>query len=372
MRRSLTVLLAMTAVIVSCGSLDAVNESQTQRPLESSTELTTGDGRRFVLAPSGGVARAVGSRSVRTSIVPKPVDAMDLDELAEALRPVTFVGGREYRLDTPDYEAASLVKAEEVLGGESYSPEGDAIGVGASPKSYCCGADGRSVVRNNTVWPYKTVLAMAIPDDDTYSWTSGVHGECTMQLIGPSTAISVAHCFHDGVDWLDLAMWGAGPDAQDSPIFPVLYPGAYGCYLVYIPTAWIGSGGNFQYDYAVIDFRNTCQPAPGSDVGWLGWGAYSDEEIEGNAAYAYGVPTLKPYPQIRGMWTSSSTIVTGAYSVDHGADCSDGDSGRGLRQYVGEDWRVTAVHSRGPANSKCRDRRITSEVTAFISANSEF
>ncbi len=375
MRKRYGVVVAILAAgQMGCGTADE-GASSLQQPLGPASQFFSNDGRRFVLVESAAERVLLGSEDDKASrslarVFDMPVEALSVDELAEALRPVTLVDGHEYRLEFPDYEAATLALSKRGFSGSSYNPAGEPVV--PHGKSFCCGSDGRLVVRNNTTWPFTTIIAMAIPDSGTYSWTGGVHSECTMQLIGPSTATSVAHCFHDSVNWRELAMWGAAPDAQDASMFPPGFPGAYGCYVAYIPAAWVGSGGNFQYDHAVIDFRNQCQPAPGNIAGWLGWGAFTDAEIQSASGWGYGVPALSPYPQIRGMGTSAATISATGYVIDHSADCSDGDSGRGFWQYIANDYRSTGNHARAPVGGKCRERRLTTDVAAFIAANSEF
>jgi hypothetical protein len=39
-------------------------------------------------------------------------------------------------------------------------------------------------------------------------------------MIGESTAISAAHCFHDSNNWLPAYSWTPGADSQDSVRFP--------------------------------------------------------------------------------------------------------------------------------------------------------
>ena len=371
-------LSAWVGLMIGCGTDDAELGTVRQK-LGAPSEFFSNDGRRFVLAQansalltsaasqSNGVSPLAAAKDRRFD---KPAEAMDLDEWAEALRPITLIDGHEYRLESPDYDAATLMLQGRAAGGDPYNPRGPAnIPVG---KSFCCGTDGRAVIRNNESWPYSTTIAMAVPDSGIVDWNAPLHGECTMQLIGPSTATSVAHCFHDSVNWTGTMIWGAGPDALDEPVFPNGFPRAYGCYTAYLPAAWVGSGGNFEYDIAVVDFRGHCQPTPGAIVGWLGWSDYSDATLLSNSGYAYGVPALLPYPQIRGMWTSNATMHVSAFAIDHSADCSDGDSGRGFWQYINAGWRSTANHSRAPIDGQCRDRRLSADVAAFIRANSEF
>jgi hypothetical protein len=180
-------------------------------------------------------------------------------------------------LAEPDYEAAERVVHNYLAQGSSFNPDGNTMIPEA--KAYCCGSDGRTKIRANNTWPHRTVIVMAEPIDPANPNWNATTGGCTMQLIGASTALSAAHCFHDGNNWYPLAMWGAGPDDEDSQTFPTGHPGAYGCYWVSIPGQYISSNGSLAFDYAVIDFRNTCQPTPGAIVGWLGWGTYLKDPL---------------------------------------------------------------------------------------------
>ena len=282
------------------------------------------DGKRYILR----------KRNVRRVDPPKdrhitrrsrgdetPIKEMSVVELAEALRPVMLVGNDEYILETPDEEFARKVISDLRtnkrfdISRSSYGtePSPDQHTSSHSKKHFCCGADERVTIRNNTDWPFRTTIAMATPPaGQPPSWaTAGP--TCTMQLIGPSTALSAAHCFGNFSGWFPLAMWGAGPDGQDpgGPI-PAGYPQDYGCYWVDIPWQyWVpGAGGpGSQWDFASIDFRNLptgCNETPGNIVGWVRWANLSGQF---NSGWAHGVPGLTAmetpepfYPQIKNMF----------------------------------------------------------------------
>jgi len=357
-------------------------------------------GRRFSLrqanAPTspGSIEKLARARSLQRDApvegwrergLDKDFSAMSEAELAEALRPVTMVAGHEYILDQPDIEAARhylVNKGKDLTGGHGHNPRGTTDRI-ARPKNYCCGADGRSAYRNNTNWFEATTVAMDQPwDPNSPQWIVGnPQIPCTWQMIGANTALSAAHCFHDSTNWYPLAMWGAAPDGLDAQPFPAGYPGAYGCYWVHIPAAYVGSGMAPQYDFAIVDLRDTCMANAGYTSGWQGWGVYNDTQILSSGIDALGVPGIRnndvnpepAWPQIKGMWINTSSISVGTYNIDHNADCAIGDSGRGSTQWIDSGYRITGIHQGGPTiGGKCRDRRFSTDLYSFLVANSEF
>jgi V8-like Glu-specific endopeptidase len=167
------------------------------------------------------------------------------------------------------------------------------------------------------------------------------------------------------------------------------------CYWVTIPGGWISSGGDRDWDYAVIEFNNaSCPLKPGATVGWLGWGTQSDATIESNIHYVYGYPGNFNgstscgvangcfgataggggscfWPKIWG-WGMSG-LSAWSTTLSHDIDTSGGQSGSGLYNTAQGFRKVVGVHVGCQENlfgDYNEARRIDSSVVSFIQNNS--
>jgi V8-like Glu-specific endopeptidase len=279
--------------------------------------------------------------------------AMTDEELAEKLRPISLFQGYEYTLEQPPIEQARQLKArlrgeapgsDELRGGEpSERTEGQPLEALGTSK-ILIGSDGRQQYRNNTDYPFRSMLWIT-----NASQTQGG----TAQLIGASTAVSVAHVFHSGAGWYSTRRWAAGVDSQDANPYPY---GLYdGCYWVTIPAAWDGS--DEYYDFAVVEFSNmfpTCNLYPGNTVGWLGWkNGYVPNGSEAGAVIGYpGEGTCAGgscnWPQLWGM--NATGMDEDGWNIDHYADTSGGQSGAGLYIIIDNKRYVIGAHQAGYSN----------------------
>lgn len=201
------------------------------------------------------------------------------------------------------------------------------------------GVDDRFSLPYGTVYPYRTVAAL----------NSNGHG-CTKTLIGASTAISAAHCYHNGSGWLPTSTWSFNANSTAGVVNPYNPWGAYpstasnsavlGCYTVTVPGCWDGS--NEDCDYAVIEFSNmypNCNLYPGNTLGWLGWGAESSATIRAYEAEMYGYAQDAPcaggsceFPLLWGQTQDPGRI--GPCGLTHQMctqfDATGGDSGSAI------------------------------------------
>jgi V8-like Glu-specific endopeptidase len=294
------------------------------------------------------------------------------------LRPVTVVGNYEY------VGAPSTMDAEPVLArlragaSATASAETSAADLakelrsGVADEATMFGADDRETVTNTTLNPYSAQVAM------WHKTPTGRFG-CSATLIGATTAIAAAHCFHTGAggSWRPTLTWAAGARASVADSYP--YGQVTGCYTAYLPAAFITSDSESpQYDYAVIDFAGPggCGYTPGATAGHLLWGNYPDADIDQNTAYLFGYPTASsgPYPVQRGMGVGAGAVNLSSLYPDYVfysyLDTSDGQSGAALFQNIHGGFNAVAIHV-GPWDSdEDVARRITSDVAAFITANS--
>jgi V8-like Glu-specific endopeptidase len=187
--------------------------------------------------------------------------------------------------------------------------------------------------------------------DNTGSTTTINGAEGSGSLIGPSTAMSVAHVFWDETNdtWEADHMWAPGFDSQDADPSP--WGDWYRCYWVTIPVAYTTNENANAYDYAVLDFDVGCNSIengvnsdePGRTVGWLGFYTASSGDIESQTGYVRGYPgsgTCGDPPQscnVR-VWGDTSSPsendVTSTGEIHHQADTSEGQSGSALYHYA--------------------------------------
>ena len=333
---------------------------------------------------------------VTTELPPQvPLEEMPLDELAERIRPRTVINGYEYELASPDYETAAKILSGDGVGAFSTSNYG-AMGAPDSdvPEEERDGQnifdnDTRSIKRNNSSFPWRTIISLT-------------PGTCTATLIGPSTAVTAAHCVHNGSSWLSTRGWAPGVDNQDSnpftynpwtadPTYPH-YDGLriQGCYVVTVPGGW-NSDKDVADDYAVFEFSDmfpaipNCNLFPGSTVGWFGFWAASASTVEGHDyLYAYGYPGESEgcpggpcfTPTIWGSGNSNFSVESS--HIEHHTDTTAGMSGSGLYVITGSnsDRRIVGIHKGGHDCWWCSDynhgRRVTSGILNFVEANSAY
>ncbi len=348
-------------------------------------------------------ARAEKEAGVQRS---EPLDlaAISVDELAHNLRGTAFFQGHQFIEATPAYELARQLKQEhaaERSGKAGRAARGTSGSQGrvdfvrdlsaedaANEARTVHGVDDRRVM-SNTAYPHRTHIVF----DNTGS-TSSINGsQGSGTLIGPSTAMSVAHVFWDeGANtWESAHRWAPGFDSQDSDSSP--FGDWYSCYWVTIPTAYINTESS-TYDYAVLDFNVGCNSVrngvnsdrPGASVGWLGHYVASTSAIEGRTGYMRGYPATGTCGNpgtscgVR-VWgdtsrssendaSSSSTIIR------HFADSSGGQSGSAFYHYAdptcsGCNYGAYLVGMHRAGGSTNSARRFNSTVYWFMKAYSD-
>ncbi|MEO0974717.1 MAG: hypothetical protein AAFX85_16630, partial [Pseudomonadota bacterium] len=262
---------------------------------------------------AGLVADDDSARAESSTYSPPDLAAMSEEELAHALRGVAMFEGHEFVEAEPAYDLARKIKRIEAARAAGdyrelstlLSPTGPSLGnaqanapwleanVPHRPDPFSVhGVDDRDVF-NNLNYPYRTNIVY----DNTGS-TSVINGsEGSGTLIGPSTAMTVAHVFwnEDADTWESPHRWAPGFDSEDADPSP--YGEWYRCYWVTIPGGY-ASNESAYYDYAVMDFDVGCNSVrngvnsdePGATVGWLGAYTASTSDIESRTAYVRGYP----------------------------------------------------------------------------------
>jgi len=234
------------------------------------------------------------------------------DELAQNLRGLALFNGNQFREAEPAYDLADQVMRLNDLKARGELDE-KPLGRGASQgnarhnrltenipldsenvsNDLVHGSVDDRTVMPNTTYPHRTQIVF--DNGGSTGVIDSSQGSGT--LIGPSTAMSVAHVFwnEDGDTWEADHRWAPGYDSADGDPSP--YGEWYRCYWVTIPTAYT-NGNAASDDYAVLDFDVGCNAysngvnsdAPGSTVGWLGFYTASDSNIESTTGYVRGYP----------------------------------------------------------------------------------
>ena len=342
------------------------------------------------------------------------LDELTLSELADHLRGVAFFNGHEYIETKPAYDLAETVMMYRELEREGASQEKmSAILPGISPsqgnadwvphpqkaesqprlgtdaqKSVLGSTDDRSV-QNNMSYPHRTHIVF---DNTGGSTIDGSQGSGT--LIGPSTAMTVAHVFwdEDNDTWEAAHKWAPGFDSADRDSSP--WGDWASCYWVTIPGGYT-TFESATFDYAVVDFNVGCNSVkngvnsdePGATVGWIGAFVASNSTIESATGYVRGYPGLgncgNPSAscgvRVWGDVSSSSETDVVTTTIRHGADTSGGQSGSAFYIYddpscSGCDYGpyLVGMHRAGSTNDN-RARVFDSTVNTFmINYSSDF
>jgi V8-like Glu-specific endopeptidase len=244
--------------------------------------------------------------------------------------------------------------------------------------------DDRSV-KNNTSYPHRTHVVF-----DNTGATNVINGsQGSGTLIGPSTAMSVAHVFWDENNdtWEASHRRANGYDSQDADPSP--FGEWYRGYWVTIPMGYVNNE-NSRWDYAIVDFDTNSNSikngvnsdSPGNTVGWLGWYVASASDIESNTGYVRGYPGngtcagVACNVRVWGDFSSSSENDARSRTIRHQADTSGGMSGSAFYIYenpscngCGYGPYLTGMHRAGAAPYNIA-RRFTSSVASFMQSYS--
>jgi V8-like Glu-specific endopeptidase len=314
--------------------------------------------------------------------------SMSVEEVAEALRPVTEIDGFECSGE-PDLELAHRLQTDPSAGRSRGTPGSEPNG---SPvphnKVACCGNDGRFLYNNG--WNDATLLSEV---------------GCTAWFVHQSVAITSAHCIYDtlynqfklitenGVDraprWR-IAVNGAGPYVTPN------------CMRIVIPGAWVDAPiDNVAHDYAFIDFSTNGSPCsnPQPAPRWLGTWVATDGEINStNPSFRWGYPGfvntsggaingpgLTAQHTFGGAnnvinanswaflnWTGGLSVPPSGTTVSHSNDASPGDSGSPNLKFITDvGWLVVSIHS-GGTSTGLQDRRWDWNVLNWVAAYSPY
>ncbi|MCB9560745.1 MAG: hypothetical protein H6708_10085 [Kofleriaceae bacterium] len=372
-------------IIVAClGLLGACVDEPGPEP-GAPTDVVDAKGNRWRLRGPATLA-ADGSLDPADAVAARAPDVPSSDaERAASLRPVVFFDGNEYELDASDDEILAryaAIEAQGRAGGAPGAPDDRARPDERGPQGVVAGTDDRIPIGYANVRYYpSSAVGVSVSMTRAPYWEAGGTDACTLTMIGPSTAISAAHCFYrPNVGWHPVKSWAFGVSSLFGAGRNLAYPTTTGCYWVTIPSGATTSRSPY-YDYAVIEFSNsqapTCNLFPGYAVGWYGWWTASDEQIENTNVRINGYPS--PAPAGSFVWPSEFTQgdYRGALRVDGSRyllrfdlDVTGGNSGSGLAQelFAPGDRYVTGIVV-GEAETNW-GRRLDATVRDFVLAYS--
>jgi V8-like Glu-specific endopeptidase len=317
----------MTLTLLAAGCADAVeHETAETTPTAIHTEKHL-NGLRYIPLRENhpeaySLERAVAhfAGAERKDSAPKrDIAELSDSELIARMSGLTLIGNWIYRVE-PELETVRAARRapRQHAGnlGERSHEAGD-VGALAAPLALEIPVTGRHLERNNTEYPYSTMVWLNQSDPP------GFQGGGTGVMIGRFTMLSAAHVFYDGSNfrWFYLI---PGVDAQDANYAPF---GGTDCYGVVVAAS---DDIVVENDYAVVDFHystenGACTDSPGDATGWMGVPSYSANELDGMTASVYGYPIdHDPYPQ---LWGGSGRLVSYDSKVIWFVDTTEGQSG---------------------------------------------
>lgn len=395
MRRSSTLvgisILGSLAGLVACSesadtSFNTVPQelrddiSQTKEAVAARADFTTPSGRKWKYVrdvhdnrPEGEWERRQAERAASGK---KDTDLTTLsrEQLAEDFRGISLINGKEYVDAEPNWHVADLI-----LSGKNFAtseapgnPYDDGTPAPETLQGHnIIGSDNRSIQRSNRSFPFSVQVA----------FQNAAGYRCSGTMIGPSTMISAAHCFHTGsgyrnTDWT----YYFGADRQDGTI--ALEVGDYvtrtSCYVGTISTAYANGNTDRSHDHAVVEFYSPCGARPGYLTGWLGTWAAANNYINDVMMYVYGYPGSNTdcpgnncyWPSIWGHGSNQSGAINST-EMKYKIDTSGGQSGSGVYRTKDGYRYVVGIHTHGDANWN-KGRRITSWLIGWLEDNSDF
>lgn len=300
-------------------TVDLGPNSQTATP---GKDFIDAAGRRW--ATSGKVQLRPGAvskplRDKNSTRATKSLAEMSRDELAQNLRGVRLIGDYEYRLAQPDYVTADKIIALKGRPAPSTPANLGAIDVtGVTPQDVQL-PDGRVQVIDSSHVPGRR-------------WGIMNPQYCTMTMIGPSTAMTAAHCVYLWISylngyWMPISEIVLGRNNYSGTVTTPF--GTHTVDTVTIPEGY-SVWGLDAYDFAVLEFSPTSYP--GNTVGWEGTADLTFFPTPSPTQYEIGYSGDKPPSS---QWVRSGSYLgldTNNSHYWHYIDDFGGDSGACLYQ----------------------------------------
>jgi V8-like Glu-specific endopeptidase len=302
-------------------------------------------------------------------------------ELVEHLRPRMEYGGHEYRLGDADaLQLAKTVRRELVA--PSTSGSAGEVPPDVRAAQDVLETDPKLGHDTNSIYDGESRIninyaATTYPYNNHAQMTGGGHTCTAFKLVNHNTAVTAAHCVHDGSNWLTrkTLTFQAG-SSRPLGTLPA------NCYDITVPGCW--SGDNTSCDYAVLRLHSNtawCNLAD-YNVGYLGWNDVSSG-VSDIKAFLSGYPSDRPlpagwvYPSLaydyrENGWTSWPTYPDRVWYYN---DSTGGQSGTALVSFWSDSsWRVRAIHHGEFCGFSCSGdgRRMTSDLFSWLSSNAGY
>ncbi len=217
------------------------------------------------------------------------------------------------------------------------------------------GRDDRVRIEDPSGHPWRMNAALTITAANGTAWAG------TGWFISPRTLITAGHCVfvknsevpgQDG--WVRSITVAPGRNAADAPFGRLVSTDFR------TVRGW-SDDGDPEYDYGAIIL-----PEPvGSDVGWLGFGVYTDDDLTESTVNVAGYPTDQP----RGtLWYGHHQVArVRPNKVYYDIDTFGGQSGAAVYRIVDGQRYAIAVHTYGGATTNS-GTRITAPVYENLQA----
>jgi V8-like Glu-specific endopeptidase len=248
------------------------------------------------------------------------------------------------------------------------------------------GPDERQRISPTTGQPWRWIVSLDV------EW-GNLHGSCTGFFIGPQVIATAGHCIYDPqLGWSTRVKVIPGRDGAIEPF------GSQYASQVFTTSYWL-NGNDPMMDFGAVRLPDA---ALGNTVGWLRYGAFSNEYLPGLWANLAGYPGLEPIPyacpqENQGfsgcqLWFSPGVIRAVEFReniscqppdpctvfrrgiASYPIDTSGGQSGAPVWLYNGAQRIAAAIHTMPFTRSECVDSEgenncgtlITTTVADFL------
>lgn len=211
------------------------------------------------------------------------------------------------------------------------------------------GIDDRTRITNTKDYPWRVQCSLLITAADNSAWIG------TAWFISPRTLITAGHCVHikgspipGRNGWVKNIQVMPGRDGDSLPF------GSVTSTVFRSVSGWIEQGDS-NFDYGAIILSTPL----GNQVGWLGLGIYTDEDLRATTGNISGYPSDKPKGT---QWFHANRIAdVDGRKVFYDIDTVGGQSGAAVYRAIGDKRFAFAVHAYGGATTNS-GTRITPEV----------
>lgn len=212
------------------------------------------------------------------------------------------------------------------------------------PESVIGDVDSRVKIEATTSYPWRVHCSLLITAADDSRWIG------TAWFIGPRTLITAGHVVY--ITGSPVA--GRNGFVKSMEVIPGRNAAArpFGTAVsrhFHTVKGW-AENGDPQYDYGAITL-----PSPlGDQVGWIAYGAFSDDDLLASTANVSGYPGDKPPGT---QWYDFRRIGSvGARKVFYELDTAGGQSGSAVYRFVGNDRYAVGIHAYGGTTSNSGTR----------------